>query len=413
MKSSQEKKRLVKRPATSSAEHSFYDQGGYQPPLSGTASGQRNPKSRTSRHMEVRRRENPNRATNKALLFLVIKIALTPVLLLAGYFVLKFATKPFSEPSDKEREEWAETSARMDGESAPVVLLDGAVVDSAFLVARLKSWEKTGQVFRSAEALSLNAVDLNTAIESLKKSLNTAPNDRRTLQLLLDIYVRAGVYAEAIPVCIRLLDQENQRGDLKLVLLDLLVKTEAFDPAFLLAKELLLEQPNTVEALEVVASMNDSAGNSQGALDAYLRIVENQKDHLTALLGAADIYMERGEWEQAITYYLKWMELSSGPDPEIYRAITGCYAHVGKSADAVMLLGQAVEFYDEAEVATWLDAKDFDSIRETTEFRALVDKKSQAPGAPRKRSEVQGKDVPVPDVGAARISPAPKQPATK
>lgn len=320
----------------------------------------------------------------------MLKIVLIPVILFAGYLVLKRVVTPFEGPSEQDLEDWKDAANRMDGELS-VVVLDGTVIDTALLTERFAQWERAEQAYRSAQTLSRTGVDLENAIVRLKQSLLLAPNNQEAQELLLKLYLRTDAHSEVLPLCLRLLDQDSQRWDLKLVLLDTFFVLEKLDVALLLANEMLQAQPSCLEALEVVAYVNTVLGNTDEALGQYVRILDQQNDHALALSSVAHLYQQQGKWSQAIIYYVKM--INKEPSSEVYRALAQCHARLEQSAEAVVYMGQAISLYGQAAVNTWLDGDEFDAIRDTIEFRSLTGKVTRGGSASTRDKEPSSEGV--------------------
>ncbi|MEI8206014.1 MAG: tetratricopeptide repeat protein, partial [Kiritimatiellales bacterium] len=183
---------------------------------------------RTSRHRPDRRRENNNRASDWASAILLLRAGLIIVLLVGGFFILKLVLTRIAEPSDKEQQRWESAAAVMEKTSSPGVVSAGTptaqdlMVDPALIEQRLKQWDLAAQLFRAAEALSLRGID-EDAIQRLGQALRIVPANQAAQKLLVDIYIRRGRYAEAVPLCIQLLDQNGQQLGLQMSLLKALM----------------------------------------------------------------------------------------------------------------------------------------------------------------------------------------------
>ena len=377
MKFSRKKKTRPERNSSDShipeSDRNFYEQGGGYTPLDGSSPGGGFQAPRTVR-TAARRRENNTRATDKSLIFLVIKIFLIPLVLLLAYVGLKMLLDRLSEPSEKDMQIWEENSKLMErsvtGVPDAALVAEEIFVDRDFLERRLDEWGHAEQLLRSAEALSRRGIDAD-AIERLKQALAFAPNFKDAQQMLLDIYMKTEAYSEAAPICIQLLDQDSDQREIKLSLLKSLLMTEELQAALLLANQILVTEPNSPDALEVVAYVQAVLGNTQEALDVYAHILSYNKDHQLALSGSAYIYQNLGKWTNAIPYYSELIRLEAKPD--VYHALAQCYAQLGEGGKATIYMGQAVSLYGEATVSPWLQEKDFDRVRETIEFRSFVD----------------------------------------
>jgi tetratricopeptide (TPR) repeat protein len=323
----------------------------------------------------VRRRENNNRTTNRDLLILVLKIILIPILLVGGFLGLKAALSLIDGPSEKERTQWEADAERMEKTPAAepeeaVTLSDDLAINKDILAERMDRWETGQRHLRAAEALERRGMD-DEAVVRLRQTLQFIPDSQKAQHLLLELYMRSGSYKEAIPLCLRLLDQDSTQLDLKILLLQALQAEDETEMCMLLADRMLRERPDDLSILEMAAYAHAAEGDMDTALNFYERILEANPRYLLALEGSGYIYQFQKEWLKAVPYYLKLLELN--PKPGHYMALARGYAQLGDEGKALVLLGQAYSLYGEPVVSPWLRSPDFDPVRETADFRSFLD----------------------------------------
>lgn len=353
-------------------EGSFYSQRSEDVLYDGSGAGRRRV-SRSTSNSPVRRRENNNRAEGRHLFFIVAKIVLVPVLLFAGYLGLKYLVGLLEEPSDEQKAQWTQDAGRMDAlaEGGEAGSDRGEQVDKAFLEARVSCWALAERHLRAGVALEQREID-EEAEGRLKQALRYAPDNREALQVLLDVYMRTGLYAEAVPLCVRLLDQVSSDWDVKMKLLKALQETDRMDACLFLAKQMMAQEPTRLDVMEIAAYAYAALGDAPQALEIYQRILERDKGHLLALEGAGHIHEWLQEWTKAIPYYMELVRRE--PTPEHYHALARSYSHLEDAGKASIFLGQAASLYGGREVGRWLKEPDFDLIRETVDFRSLSDR---------------------------------------
>lgn len=361
-------------PVPAEPDHNFYEPQPAEAPLH-TSSGRSGSRQRSSRHGPARRRENNNRTTNRDLLLLVLKMVLIPVLIVGGFFGLKAALRLVDGPSEKEIQQWEANAELMEktpsAEPEEIVKLsDDLSLNKAVLAERMDRWEAGQRHLRAAEALERRGMD-DEAIARLRQTLRFIPASQKAQRLLLELYMRNGNYEEAVPLCIRLLDQDSVQRDLKILLLQALQAEEKTEMSLLLANRLLVERPDDLSVMEMAAYAHAAEGDLDQALDFYKRILEANPQHLLALEGAGYIYQFQKEWLKAVPYYLKLLELN--PKPEHYLALARSYAQLGDEGKTLVLLGQAYSLYGREEIYPWLSSPDFDPVRETADFRSFLD----------------------------------------
>jgi tetratricopeptide (TPR) repeat protein len=357
-------------------DNSFYDPKPTEAPLT-TPQPRTGARTRRSASVDspVRRRENDNRTANRDLLILMLKIVLIPLLIIGGFFALKAVAGLFDEPSENEIQQSDAREKLMNNSPAGFTSLSvespqKMLVNRDFLADRISRWEQAERHLRAAESLELRSIN-NEAIARLKQALEFAPDNREAQRQLLELYMDAENYAEAIPLCIRLLDQDSTQWDLKISLLTALQGEGQNELCLYLSDQLLRKEPNDVNLLEVAAYSHAFAGDAEKALDLYKQILEKDPKNLLALEGAGFLYREKKEWMNLVPYYLKLLELA--PQKEHYLTLARSYAQLDDSEKSIVFLGQAYSLYGEPVVSPWLLQPEFDPIRETSDFRSFAD----------------------------------------
>jgi tetratricopeptide (TPR) repeat protein len=360
------------------AEHNFYQRHSGETPLDDFyESPAAHQTLRTSRHSPARRRESSNRASNWAIFMLLARAVLIVVLLLGGFVVLKLVLDHMGDPSEKEQQKWEENAARMEKTAASESVSSGAVIPQApgitpaLIEQRLDRWALAEQLLRSAEAFGQRGID-DDAIQRLGQALRIAPDNRAAQQQLAGIYLRRGLYAEAVPLFIRLLDQNSRDPEVQMNLLQALRGSGQIAAGLALAERLLENQPNNKTLLSIAADGQIALGNQAAALALFERILANDDEDKGALEGCGTIYAGQGAWEKAEPYYLELVRLD--PKIEYYQRLARCYAQQNQAGKSVIFMGQAASLFGAASVSPWLRDAGFDPIRETVEFRSFADR---------------------------------------
>ena len=357
----------------------FYSQHAGETPLDEYSAGPSGRQThRTSRHSPARvREETSNRASNKAIALLLFRTVLIVGLLVAGFFALRWALSLLDKPSEKEQQKWEANAVRMEKSSAMGELPAGEtaspaqVVSATLIEQRLARWEQTEQHLRSAESLSRRGIN-EEAAERLGQALRITPDNREAQQMLVDIYMQQGLYAEAVPLCIRLLDQDSRQPALQMNLLRALQASKQFEAGLVLAERLLQDQPNNQMVLSIAAAGQLRRGNQEAALALFERMLKNDPKNTEALEQCGKIYFAQKDPQKAVPYYLELVRLD--PKPDYYQMLARCYAQLTQAGKAVVFLGQAASLFGETTIAPWLRDVGFDSVRETVEFRSFADR---------------------------------------
>jgi tetratricopeptide (TPR) repeat protein len=377
------KSRSVPRPpsAVPDPDRGFYSREPDDLPLSGgseSAAGTQYDR-RTSRHNTADQRLKSNRTSDWTLGLLVLRAILIVVLLGGGYLLLRLVLSRAAEPTEKEMLQWERTAEQMDGTlrkdqtetdtaaaDAGITALTGKEMEN-----RVEAWNRTERHLRAADALARRQIG-DEALLRVGQALQISPQNTAALKRRLEIAMQAGDFSAAVPLCLRLLDQDSTQDDVRMTLLQALYRTEKFSAVIALADYLLERQPDSVPVLEIAAGARLAEGQYDEALTLYKRILPVNPRNVLALQGAARIHRMREEWAKAVPYYQELMQVE--PSVEIYGELARCYAHMNEAGKAVIFMGQAASLYGEQPVAMWLRAADFDPIRETVDFRAFADR---------------------------------------
>ena len=356
----------------------FYSQPSGQAPLDEHYAGPGGRQSRrTSRHSPGRRRETSNRASSWAIARLLFRTVLIVVLLVGGFFALKFGLERLGEPSDKNQEQWEANATRMEKLASPgAVSAETAVpqelaVSAELIGQRLNQWEQTERHLRSAEALTRRGIN-DDAEQRLVQALHISPDNKAAQQQLVDIYMKKRRYAEAVPLCLNLLDQDSRQPDLQMNLLQALQGSGQIEAGLVLADRMLQDMPNNQIVLSIVATGQINQGNKAAAVAMFERMLANDPKNKDALNSCATLYFEQKDYQKAVPYYLELVRLY--PEPDFYLALAHCYAQQNEADKAVVFMGQAASLFGTVTVAPWLRDVTFDPVRETVEFRSLADR---------------------------------------
>jgi tetratricopeptide (TPR) repeat protein len=332
---------------------------------------------RTSRHSPSRVHEPDNRASNWTLFLLLSRTVLIVVLLVGGFVALKLVLDRMTDPSENDQKHWEDKAAQMGAGGAATPASGGvtdaqaSVVSPELIGQRLGQWEEAERHLRSAEALSRRGID-DEATSRLGLALQVMPDNRAAQEMLVGIYMRRGLYAEAVPLCLRLLDQEGWRQDLQMNLLSSLQKSGQTASALVLAGRMLQEQPNNLTVLSIAATGQIGLGNTNAALTLFERMLENDEKNTVALRSCGAIHFACGDYSNSIPYYVELVRLD--PKPDYYQALAQCYAQQNQAGKAVVFMGQAASLFGGTEVSPWLKDAVYDPIRESTEFRSFADR---------------------------------------
>jgi tetratricopeptide (TPR) repeat protein len=325
----------------------------------------------TSRHSPARRRENDNRASRWAISMLLFRGVLIVLLLTVGFVVLKLVLNRMEEPSERQKQQWEAKASRMEVSSTKVSAVSPAGVGPEGIKQRLDLWEQARRHLRSADALNRQGID-DDAIQRLDQALRVMPESQVAQQMLVDIYLRKGRYAEAVPVCIRLLDQDSDKPELQMKLLQALQASGQTEAGLVLAQRMLEDRPNDLNILSIAAAGQVGLGDTDAALGLFGRMLNNDTKNKEALKNCGEIYFKRGAYQQAVPYYLDLVRLDS--KPEYYQMLARCYAQQNEAGKAIIFMGQASSLFGSSAVAPWLKETVFDPVRETVEFRSFADR---------------------------------------
>jgi tetratricopeptide (TPR) repeat protein len=351
---------------------SFYTQHADETPLD-DHSEVRSPQqtARTSRHSAAYRREVSNRASNWTLALLLLRAVLIVLLLVGGFIVLKLVLNRMNEPSEKEQRQWEANAAQMEKSGTEAPVPQELVVSAEQIDQRLEQWKQTERLLRSAEALMLRGIN-EEAAQRLERALRVTPGNRAARQMLIDIYMQLGHSAEAVPLCIGLMDQDGPTPELEMKLLQALQASGQIKAGLVLANRILQDQPNNEMVLEIAAAGQMQEGNTDAALAMFQKMLGNSPTNTAALEQCGKIYFDRGDYEKAISDYLMLVRQDSRPD--YYQMLAHSYAQQNEAGKAVVLMGQAASLFGGGQISPWLKDPELDPIRESVEFRSFADR---------------------------------------
>jgi len=377
MKIQRKKAGPARTPATPSArpgrDDGFYVQHAGETPLDSQSANERRQDRRTSRHSSSTQTVRNNRASEWSLFILISRALLILVLLGGGFFLLRLVLNRIAEPSEKERLRWEANESKMFGTALlqPESSAAPARMDPRFMRQQLEHWDLAGRRLRAAETLNRRGIS-DEAAARLEETLRVVPDNSEALRMLSGLYLQAGRHAEAIPLLLRLLDQNERQAELKLNLLKALDATGQTESALVLAERLLLEEPNNLTLLSIAAAAEAARGNQSVALALFERIIAIDPSDLPALQGCGTIHFEREEWARAVPYYLELVRRD--PRSDWYYLLARCFAQQKEAGKSVVFMGQASSLFGSSEIKPWLMDSAFDPVRETPEFRSFADR---------------------------------------
>jgi tetratricopeptide (TPR) repeat protein len=235
----------------------------------------------------------------------------------------------------------------------------------------LNEWERTARHLRAAESFLNKNLD-EEAARRLDQALKVSPDNRIALKRRMELLLREENPEAALPLCLKLLEQDSSQFSLKTTLLETLQQHGEPAAVHALADHMLEQQPNHLPILKIAAFSRIEQNRVEEALAIYKRILERVPTDPVALAGAALIHRSRQEWADAVSYYQELLNVN--PSAEVYGALSRCYARLGEAGKAVIFMGQAASLYGEKTVAGWFPAPEFDAVRETIDFRAFADR---------------------------------------
>jgi len=374
------KSRRSKSDDRSSATPGFYPERSGPEPLSEPSQNFSSRQThRTSRHSLGRRREVSNRISNKELLFVVLRAVLIVVLLAGGFIGLKIVLERLAEPTEKEKLQWEYNELQMGVAFTnpvaslflPAITPAELYVNTGVIGKRLEKWDLTERLLRSAETFARSDIN-DEAIGRLKQALASTPHNQDVRKKLLLLYMRTGAFAEAIPLCVQLLDQDSRQRDVQLLLLQALRTENMLEATTALADWMLRDQPDNLDVLRAAAEARQAKGDKEQALVFFARMLQEDRADTSALEGSGQIYFSQEAYKSALPYYMELVRIN--PQIDYYHALTLCYAKQNEAGKTIIIIGQAASLFGETSIQPWLREPALDGIRETVEFRAFADR---------------------------------------
>lgn len=218
----------------------------------------------------------------------------------------------------------------------------------------------------------LSVADLDGALNAYTKAVALSPEFTNAVIGKVKVLLALERWQDALDAVYKsLLDEHYMLRIYKALALQRLKRN---DEALLVIENVLLTQPNSVEALQVRGTVLAALGNHEAALPCYLRAIDLDPHFASALSDAGAIYAKNGAFEQATALYARAIKAQPDHADALYNFCTA-YLHMGQCREAISLADSGLAYHPNHADMHWVKAAallrsgDFDQGWQEYEWR--------------------------------------------
>ncbi len=239
---------------------------------------------------------------------------------------------------------------------------------------KIAVWNKMPDLILEAQSLKDRGL-VDQATQRLEQALKVTPRAIPLQLELADVYAKQRRNSEAADILVDLL--EANPGDLSArMMLAQVLESETNYPAALAVANWMLElDPNILEANQIAANAYLKTDRKSLAIPYLRRMVTLERDNVMAQNNLAVTYSDLGDYVKAIQLFNQVLKSDSANSLTYYN-LAACYSKQSMDEQAVEILTRAGALFGQSFVNTWMQSKDFDSIRKSPLFMALQEKTS-------------------------------------
>ena len=185
---------------------------------------------------------------------------------------------------------------------------------------------------------------LNKAISEFELIYDYRKNDKKTVRRLAELYRETDqlyMSIAAYEALSELMEQEDDIAEIQSIIAELSEEVHDFPAAFEAYKRRLAIYPTDVETNKKLAELYIKISNYPVAIETLLfmlSFVEDAKTQLWVYDNIVDLYVEIGEYEKAIDYSERMLEIQGSDKFKIRDNIARLNLKLGKSQDGILIL---------------------------------------------------------------------------
>ena len=185
---------------------------------------------------------------------------------------------------------------------------------------------------------------LKKAIKEFELIYDYRKNDKKVVRKLAELYRDTDqVYMSiaAYDALSELLEQEDDIAEIQLIIAELSEEVRDFPAAFEAYKRRLAIYPTDVDTNKKLAELYIKIGNYPVAIETLLYMlsfVEDSKTQLWIYDNIVDLYVETGEYEKAIDYSERMLEIPGSDKFKVRNNIAKFNIKIGKNQDGILIL---------------------------------------------------------------------------
>ncbi len=230
------------------------------------------------------------------------------------------------------------------------LLSDQGVFDSHKFIIRVKHYNHDlGYVIWKVQpygedwlSKADSIADPHERLALLERSLRVLPEDERVWRRLVDEYKAQRLWKRAASM----LEEKagkNPEQDILIEILEIYTSISSKDRIISVLKRLIKLDPGDVNLRGRLAEALEERGKKKEAIKEYKTLLKqlNKSDSLSVKVRLAYLYTETGQFKNAISYYLKAVELDR-KDANLYYNLSYLYEKIGQKEKGESYLAKAV-----------------------------------------------------------------------
>ena len=245
----------------------------------------------------------------------------------------------------------------------------GVLVDSHVWDDHIQKWTTSEDLAQEAE-LKIHQGRLEEAEKKLRTALQLNPDSAHAQLALARICYRISKYDEVLSLLNKVLAADPGQATAKLLLAQTFAAMGQFAPTLSAAKWIMATDPYSMEAHQLAAIALINLKQPAEAVDHLRKIINVDHENISAYNLLADAYTQMGLDGKVIEVLNEIRKMDPNNSVACYN-LAVCYARQNMVTQTVDTLTQSMNAFGPAFVHTWMEAHDFDGLRDNEAFKKL------------------------------------------
>jgi Flp pilus assembly protein TadD len=229
------------------------------------------------------------------------------------------------------------------------------------LQQRIEAWTRSRDSLQRLR-IAVKPEDQTRALDILRDRLVQTPDWLPLNQEFARRAFKAGLFAEALPVLLHVVDMDPSSMEMRTLLAQCLLRLRDYPAAERVAMWNLELDPYSNELQQIIADSMLARGQLENALPHLRVIAETTPLDLKLQNQYADALSRAGQYERAVMLYSRLVQQDPSHALSYYNFAL-CHTRQGRADGAVQVLRQAVEHLGHDFVKNWLGNPEFDPLR--------------------------------------------------